>query len=295
MPVAVTLSLLLMARKMSRNRVLVKNLTTIETLSCVNVIASDKTGTLTQNKMFVGSVSVNNKDLNIKECHTEDAKHGCAINQFVATCLLCNNAKFDEDELEVAINQRKANGDATDIALLRFGEENMHFHKIENNYTVLSEIPFNSKNKWMMKFVEPKDLNSHRVLFGEKESSNKIVFIKGAPDYLLKKAQFVLNEDGSQRELDDETYNEIIKLQTDWCNAGRRVLLLMKKHCSDKDVNFLMASSSIETERFVHQADDFCVVGMAGIIDPPREGIVDVVNKCRTAGIRVMMVTGNYL
>ena len=128
LPVAVTLSLLLMARKMAKVRVLVKNLTVIETLSCVNVIASDKTGTLTQNKMFVGSAAagMHKIDLGHSSSSAEAASgsSGSAFRQLAIVAKLCNNAHFVEDStsLSGAAAQpalREANGDATDIALLR--------------------------------------------------------------------------------------------------------------------------------------------------------------------------------
>jgi sodium/potassium-transporting ATPase subunit alpha len=294
LPVAVTLSLLLMAKKMARNRVLVKNLTTVETLSCVDVIASDKTGTLTQNKMFVGSVAVGYRQLELKECHSEDPS-GNAKNQLLSACRLCNNARFDDSEVEIPINQRKAIGDATDIALLRFGEENIFFDRIENCYHTIAEIPFNSRNKWMMKCVEPMNSNHevHKKMFGTTEKT-KIMFLKGAPDILLKKCTFIINDDGSTKNLDDDDYNEIIRLQNDWCMAGRRVLLMIKRECTQPEANTLITTATSEIENFVVEKNDFCVVGLCGIIDPPRENIAEVVAKCRGAGIRVMMVTGDY-
>jgi sodium/potassium-transporting ATPase subunit alpha len=181
LPVAVTLSLLLMAKKMAKHKVLVKNLTTIETLSCVNVIASDKTGTLTQNKMFVASASAGMKivDIKIKDDHS-------SYKQLVASSLLCNNASFiNSTNVEnIPINQRQAKGDATDVALLRFGAENIDNSNILENFTELSEIPFNSKNKWMMKFFSPKDNTLNSDVFNLNEKPN-LMLLKGAPDILL--------------------------------------------------------------------------------------------------------------
>ena len=185
LPVAVTLSLLLVARKMAKHKVLVKNLTTIETLSCVNVIASDKTGTLTQNKMFVSSAAAGMQvvDIKSKKVSKPDFK------QLVATSLLCNNASFISTNLAektMPVCSQPAKGDATDIALLRFGTENIDHPNILDNYTELTEIPFNSKNKWMMKFYLSKDYKLHNELFGQNLDSNvNLMFLKGAPDILL--------------------------------------------------------------------------------------------------------------
>lgn len=96
LPVAVTLSLLLMARKMAKYKVLVKNLTTIETLSSVNVIASDKTGTLTQNKMFVASVAAGLDSFDMR--NPESIEKTNSFRTMVATAFLCNNAAFIQDK-----------------------------------------------------------------------------------------------------------------------------------------------------------------------------------------------------
>ena len=152
-----TLSLLLMAKKMARHKVLVKNLTTLETLSCVNVIASDKTGTLTQNKMFVSSVLAGNTELDL---HSNYDAESSAFRQLVSVAALCNNASFMDEENPlnvVPICQRSAKGDATDIALLKFAAE--HIENVEetrSKYQVMLDIPFNSRNKWMMKTLQSK-------------------------------------------------------------------------------------------------------------------------------------------
>jgi sodium/potassium-transporting ATPase subunit alpha len=164
LPVAVTLSLLLIARKMAKCRVLVKNLSVIETLSCVNVIASDKTGTLTQNKMFVSNIAAGRENfVEVKEDEVpaETAKarktglslgSTVAFRDLVVMTKLCNNSHFVEDEenMRRPINQRAATGDATDTALLKFATQHLEPSDLEN-YVETMTIPFNSRNKWMMK------------------------------------------------------------------------------------------------------------------------------------------------
>lgn len=146
LPVAVSLSLLLMARRMARHRVLVKNLSTIETLSTVNVIASDKTGTLTQNKMFVANYACNLESFNLITAQSNsEQKESSAFKQLVAVANLCNNARFTVETGDTkknrrmsrrasrrpsmvqnqVINLREADGDATDIALLKFSAQHL--------------------------------------------------------------------------------------------------------------------------------------------------------------------------
>lgn len=153
---------------MAKSRVLVKNLSVIETLSCVNVIASDKTGTLTQNKMFVASAAIGLQPINLDEAMKPDFERCVAFNQLVSACGLCNNAAFEDNpsaDGKIAavepIRQRKAKGDATDIAILKFSAEYESFANMNEKYEVKSEIPFNSKNKWMVKVIKPKDMKIH--------------------------------------------------------------------------------------------------------------------------------------
>jgi sodium/potassium-transporting ATPase subunit alpha len=160
--VCVTLSLLIIAKRMAKSRVLVKNLAVIETLSCVNVIASDKTGTLTQNKMFVASAAVGIQQIDLQEVANPEYQRCIAFNQLVSACGLCNNASFEEDEpVTTPIKQKKARGDATDIALLKFSSENQTFANLGTKYATIAEIPFNSRNKWMVKVIKPKDRQVH--------------------------------------------------------------------------------------------------------------------------------------
>ena len=127
LPVAVTLSLLLVARKMARNKVLVKNLTIIETLSCVNVIASDKTGTLTQNKMFVTNASAGNTLITSNSARRASVFGVTKLElksslQLLNSCILCNEAKFESDnDKEKPVNERNVSGGATDIAIFKYG------------------------------------------------------------------------------------------------------------------------------------------------------------------------------
>lgn len=95
--------------------------------------------------------------------------------------------------------------------------------------------------------------------------------------------------------------NSLVELQNAWCILGQRVLIICKKKCKLDEVLAMQSSSTEENlsntaklENYIHSSNDFCIVGLIGIIDPPREGIADVITKCRHAGIRVFMVTGDY-
>ena len=293
LPVCVTLSLLMIAKRMAKSRVLVKNLNTIETLACVNVIASDKTGTLTQNKMFVSNASVGLELINLSKIINTDKEYS-GFTQLVACSALCNNATFvDDEDQNTPINNRKTNGDATDVALLKFSTAYEKFSNLAKKYEVLSEIPFNSRNKWMMKIVRPNDPCVHKSIFGnDVDPEDDVIMIKGAPDYLLKKCTTILDSSGIESSLTNQHILDIVTLQNSFCIMGQRVLILCRRYFKFDDLNSLFTKNDLES--FVQKTNDFCMVGLVGIIDPPREGIVDVVETCRKAGIRVLMVTGDY-
>jgi sodium/potassium-transporting ATPase subunit alpha len=282
---------------MKKSRVLVKNLTVIETLSCVNVIASDKTGTLTQNKMFVTSASAGIERIDLELASSPNFERTIAFNQLVSSCGLCNNASFEDEDTEVnvPIKQRKAKGDATDIALFKFSAEFDDHKKMAENYPAQAEIPFNSKNKWMVKVVRPRNSELHKTIYGvDDDMDSDIILLKGAPDYLVKKSTHIIQADGSMVTIKPEITNKIVQIQNTWCVMGQRVLIICKKRCKLDQVLDKDSKCVTELEKYIHQANDFCIIGLVGIIDPPREGIADVLSKCKSAGIRVFMITGDY-
>ena len=210
-----TLSLLIIAVRMKRSRVLAKNLTVIETLSCVNVIASDKTGTLTQNKMFVASASAGLDEVNLDEIGSGNYERTVSFDQLVSTSGLCNNAQFADEANDkvknIPIKKREAKGDATDVALLRFwAEYDTSKDELEKAYDVRAEIPFNSQNKWMVKVIRPVNPTVHDRLFGaDNDMNSDIILLKGAPDYLLKKSTHYLMHDGRLLNQSNQTKHSI--------------------------------------------------------------------------------------
>ena len=168
LPVSVTLSLLLVARKMGRNNVLVKNLTTVETLSCVSVIASDKTGTLTQNKMYVTNASAGLTVLNSVLARRASVQIDPAYKikstlQMLSISILCNEAKFEESDKNLPIHERLTSGGATDGAILKYAANTVEIDTIENSFVEVAQVPFNSRNKWMAVVFKDKPLGQQRT------------------------------------------------------------------------------------------------------------------------------------
>lgn len=163
LPVSVTLALTVIAKALGNCKVLCKSLSTVETLGAVNVLCSDKTGTLTQNKMFVQTASVLDEEFSTIEAQAAvlkadgPPKEGLEQLQFIAG--MCNAAQFDASTNGLPVAQRKINGDATDAAVLRFAEELGSVNTFAAHWKLVFDLPFNSKNKYMV-FSFVKDFNS---------------------------------------------------------------------------------------------------------------------------------------
>jgi len=335
LPVSVTLVLLIMAKRMAKNKILVKNLTTLETLSAVNVICSDKTGTLTKNIMQVttilaglesidepltdvsklsdredisidfknnidkdfllnksknSQVAMEPKNRTVK--HTDlwlsEKQRTPAANQLLASSLLCNNAKFDA-------NTKTLQGDATDKALMEFAMQNI-LGNVKENYQILTEIPFNSRNKWMMKLVKPINTEQHSQFFGEEimENDGNVLLMKGAPEILFKKCKFFISKSGERQPINSETEKLILDTQTKWSLQGQRVLIFIKRRVPAQEELEFKNLQLLDMEKKIAEINDFDFVGMIGILDPPREDIYDVMQQCKVAGIKVFMVTGDF-
>jgi sodium/potassium-transporting ATPase subunit alpha len=154
LPVSVTLSLTIIAKAMGKSKVLCKSLTTVETLGAVNILCSDKTGTLTQNKMFVQNAAVLDEEYSTNQARTaviKREKSKESLEQLRLVAGLCNAAQFDATTLGLPISERKINGDATDTAILRFAEELGGVNDLTSNWKREFDLPFNSKNKYMVR------------------------------------------------------------------------------------------------------------------------------------------------
>jgi sodium/potassium-transporting ATPase subunit alpha len=155
LPIALTSSLTITAGLMRKNKILCKSLRTVETLGAVSVICSDKTGTLTQNKMFVtevlaGSAEIRAEDVLNKQ-HTEKDANVNTIQQLRAIAGLCNAGEFDAATVNLPLDRRIINGDATDQAVLRFSESLGAVNELKQMWRKSFEIAFNSKNKYMIR------------------------------------------------------------------------------------------------------------------------------------------------
>ncbi|KAL0485858.1 sodium/potassium-transporting ATPase subunit alpha [Acrasis kona] len=283
LPISVSLTFTLMARRMFLQNVLVKHLPTVETLGSIDMIASDKTGTLTQNKMSVMNVLNGMKVYSFEQFQkTFESNDAVAFKELVRVCGLCNRATFDDKTAHLPMLQRKVQGDASDTGILLFAERFGSVHAVRDQYTELCVIPFNSKNKWMLNIVTPK-VNSKNA---------STLLMKGAAEIIIERCTSVMMQDGSIVPMTDEIKQDLIREQEHFSGEGQRVL-----GCCKQDLD----PSQYPVDRYVFNAEEVnfpleghCFVGLVALIDPPREDVPSAIERCNSAGIRVMMVTGDH-
>ncbi|KAJ5902259.1 hypothetical protein N7495_002787 [Penicillium taxi] len=280
-PVAVALTLMMVARHMKQNNILPKGLATVETLGCVNVICSDKTGTLTQNRMFVKSLGMVDWEFKTEDL-VSDMESSEGLSNLLRASVLCNDAFFDTTTLSLPTHARKVNGNATDAAVLRLADSaGAAAPQNLEPYERVHQIPFNSKNKWMLTMhVDP-------VV-----SSRYVIYVKGAPDVLLDRCDTYWSAiNNAVRPLDEQARQKLSDFQAKLSRRAERVIILCQRHFVPSNE---LGSNGFSDEIMVSGVQDLTVLGIFGIIDPPRPETAQTVASCRRAGIRFFMVTGDF-
>ncbi|XP_077447315.1 sodium/potassium-transporting ATPase subunit alpha-3 isoform X1 [Stigmatopora argus] len=283
----VTVCLTLTAKRMARKNCLVKNLEAVETLGSTSTICSDKTGTLTQNRMTVAHMWFDNQ---IHEADTTEDQSGSSFDKSSATWVslarvaaLCNRAVFKAGQDSLPILKRDVAGDASESALLKCIELSCGAVKtMRDKNKKVAEIPFNSTNKYQLSIHESED---------EDESDRRYLLVmKGAPERILDRCSTIMLQ-GREQPMDDEMKEAFQNAYLELGGLGERVLgfchLFLPEESYPKGFAF-------DTDDVNFQTDNLCFVGLMSMIDPPRAAVPDAVGKCRSAGIKVIMVTGDH-
>ena len=282
----VTVCLTLTAKRMASKNCLVKNLEAVETLGSTSTICSDKTGTLTQNRMTVAHMWYDNK---IVETDTTEDQSGSAafkselgFQKLFRVAALCNRAEFKPGQGEIPVLKREVNGDASEAALLKCCEVTKGgVLSYRESHAKVCEIPFNSTNKYQVSIHDKGD-------FEDVESY--LLVMKGAPERILDRCSTILI-DGEEKPLDEEWKEAFNCAYLELGGLGERVLgfcdLILDKEKYPSGYQFDPDEQNFPLEglRFV---------GLMSLIDPPRAAVPDAVSKCRSAGIKVIMVTGDH-
>ncbi|KAF8154699.1 sodium-potassium ATPase [Crassisporium funariophilum] len=310
LPVAVTLSLAKVANKLSNKLILCKSLSIVETLGSVNVLCSDKTGTLTQNIMHVENLAVFDTVYESKSFHT--ALSGAApdaessLRQIAAIGAICNAATFDTGHPSsdsIDNNGKTIVGNATDVAILRFADSIASAEITRNRWVNVFRSNFNSKTKIMLQLSE---LSSATSLDGPPVAPLArwddytrgcfLLSVKGAPEVILPRCSHVLDPSGGAPiALSPAVRNRICDVQERWSRRGQRVLLLARRVVRD---NWMEKSTDRQSEEFAEVVEeynrDLIVVGLVGLMDPLKPDIAHTVSVCRSAGIRFFIITGDH-
>lgn len=255
----VTVVLSIGVTRMSKRKAVIRRLTAVETLGCTQVICTDKTGTLTQNKMTVVE-------------HTGNAKH------LAAAMALCNDAVLKEDGAE---------GEPTEAALVNFASsEGLKKQDLEADLPRVDEAPFDSLRKMMSTVHEIKNENSE--LFAKCKVSGQsaprfVQFTKGAPDEVIRRCVSYLDEDGIHP-LTDEKRREILAQNKAYADRALRVLAAAERFWDARP----------EKHEAAYLEQNLIFIGLTGMIDPVRPEVLPAMKLCRSAGIRTVMITGDH-
>ena len=259
LPAVVTLALALGAKTMVSNNALVRKLPVVESVGSVNVICTDKTGTLTKNRMSVTKVFFDDAVYDVAQLNEADLKK---MDMLIRCGVLCNNSK----ETQGAAGNKVMIGDQTEVAIVEFAiAKGIMPGEIKQKHRRVNEMPFTSKRKMM----------SVLCRYGSKN----YVFSKGAPEVLLHRCDKILLG-GKVRRLDAQKREEILKQNTGFASHALRVLGFAYKETA-------------KTPREPEMEDGMTFIGLEGMLDPPRDEVRDAIKDCKTAGIRVVMITGD--
>ena len=240
-------------QKLAKENAIIRKLQAVEGLGSVSIICSDKTGTLTQNKMTVQKIYFDGQIID------KDDEINARQGQLIIDGALCNDSVQKEGQ-EI--------GDPTEIALVNFSEKHdLPVEKMREKYQRLGEIPFDSDRKLMS--------TVHKI------GDNYKMLTKGAVDVLSGRIDEVKTMDG-KRPFTAEDLAELKKVNTEFSQMGLRVLAVCERDVDTVDI-------SVDDEK------DYILLGLVAMQDPPREESAEAVRKCKTAGIRPIMITGDHL
>jgi cation-transporting ATPase F len=278
LPAAVTITLAIGVSRMARRRAIIRKLPAVETLGSTTVICSDKTGTLTENQMTVQRVYAGGQMFEVTgggyEPQGEIRRDGQpvtvagdrALLECLQAGLLCNDSQLVRNEGRLTVQ-----GDPTEAALLVASQKaGLPETELNSRHPRLDVVPFESEHQYMA------------TLHGSHEGGANLIYVKGAVERLLESCITVLQADGAEMKLDQEAVH---RLADEMATQGLRVLAFARRTVRP------------EQRQLTHGdvASGLTLLGLQGMIDPPRAEAIAAVRKCQTAGISVKMITGDHV
>eukprot|EP00835_Amoeboradix_gromovi_P000649 NODE_24_length_36516_cov_0.652470.p2 type:complete len:1090 gc:universal NODE_24_length_36516_cov_0.652470:14638-17907(+) len=285
LPVTVTLVLTFASKQLAKRNVLVKDLEGLDTLGAITLLASDKTGTMTQNRMTVVNcwkptkghdghffskpgIGLTSASL---ELQAKDKEH-----EYLISCAALNRkAEFDPLDKETDVEKKVIFGDATECGILRFVAKNIDFESFNREHKAMFTIPFNSSNKWAL------TINKY-----EHSSGSLMLFIKGAPERVLRMCSTTCNGMDTTSAEFAASFDNAYKILA---SQGQRVLAFAYKPLDSNYDNV-----QFQREPPNYPTSEYIFVGIIGLMDPPKDRVAKAIASCQTAGIRVFMVTGDH-
>ncbi|MEI7430369.1 MAG: HAD-IC family P-type ATPase, partial [Betaproteobacteria bacterium] len=295
LPAIVTICLALGMQRMIKHNALIRKLPAVETLGCATVICSDKTGTLTQNQMTVVQGWAGSKRFRVTgEGYNPigefflgdtpfDSRNDLDVAFLLKGALVCNDARLEEKVDESGKPSWRIVGDPTEGAMVTAAAKSGILRQdIDHELPRIQEIPFDSERKRMSTIHRVAGERAQALVSGI-GSPPLIAFIKGAPDVILNLCKQRL-DNGQAKPLTDEMRATILEHNHDMASNALRVLAVAYRPFQDVPEN--LTPESVET--------DLVFVGLMGMIDPPRPEIIDALKVAHGAGLKCVMVTGDY-
>ncbi|MFC0525870.1 cation-translocating P-type ATPase [Pontibacillus salicampi] len=255
----VTIVLSVGTNKMAKQHAIIRKLPAVETLGSTSIICTDKTGTLTQNKMTVTDYFL---PMHTRESLPENNADWDESEQLLVQIgTLCNDSYINQDKQEV--------GDPTEVALIHFtNKHTAGYEQIQDLYPRIAELPFDSDRKLMS--------TVHQI------HDNTLMLTKGGPDVMFDRASYVLIN-GEEQALTEDMLDLFRKANEDYSNQALRVLALGYKPLPD-------GTEDITQD----EEQDLVLVGLTAMMDPPREEVFHSIAQAKQAGIRPIMITGDH-
>lgn len=261
LPIVATIALARGMLRLAKDRVIIKELSSVETLGSTGVICTDKTGTLTENEMSVHSIFLPHGEIELEEeartLLTEKRKSDESINRLLETGVLCNNVQISGNEI--------SQGDPIEVALVELAlAASVDIENFRAQHPEIVELPFDTETKMMA--VQNRFDDGYRVS------------VKGALESVLQHCDKVLDKESAMVFANKDQW---LKAASDMAAKGLRTLA------------FAYRESSTELDK-AQMVRELTFLGLIGFIDPPRLDVKDAINTCKDAGIRIVMVTGDH-
>ena len=287
LPAVVTIVLALGVRQMIKRNAIIRRLPAVETLGATTVICSDKTGTLTQNQMTVQKVVTVNREIDVEgtgyEPFGQFRQNGKSIQPsddkvfslLLKAAALCNNSSLRQNKEN---QQWNIIGDPTEGALIVTAvKAGYQKEGLENEYPRIKELPFDSDRKRMSTIHTTPD-------------ESQVIFVKGAPDQIIKRCVSYM-DNGKTVQISESIRKNILEQNKELASSALRVLAIAYREITQTEEKSLKSNEKFDIDKTESQ---LIYLGLMAMIDPPRKEAMQAVQTCRRAGIRPIMITGDY-